>query len=50
MFWHGGWHHHGMWHHHHHGCGPLGCFWLLLAPLFFCVAWAFFGAFMRMMW
>ncbi len=49
MFWFRPWHHH-MWHRHH--CRPMGCgcLWLLLALFFFCVAWAFFGAFTRTLW
>ena len=57
MFWFRPWRHHHGWHHHFWrpwyrpvGCGPLGCLWLLLLPLLFCVAWAFFGAFTRMIW
>jgi len=51
MFWFRPWHHHHMWHHHYRGgCAPFGCFWLLLAPFFFCALWAVFGAFSRMMW
>jgi hypothetical protein len=48
------WHHHHMWRrrfwgpcYHPMGCG---CLWLLLLPLFLCLAWAFFAAFTRMMW
>ena len=51
MFWFRPWHHHHMWHHHYRGgCAPFGCFWLLLAPFFFCALWAVFGAFSRMIW
>ena len=57
MCWFRPWHHHHGWHRHFwgphyrpYGCGGLGCLWLLLMPLFFCVAWAFFGAVTRVMW
>jgi hypothetical protein len=51
---HGPWHHHHhMWHHGYYrpfypmGCG---CLPLMLLTLFFCVAWAFFGALGHMWW